>query len=317
MAATDMAVYDDGHTVMVEFASAGNSSALVDRLVALDAVTGQTLWETDNFGHRYPLRAPFWMPEGSRYMFTDDGQGRFTRIDTRSGKPMWSLQFDDGTCVRRGADIGAHVVYAAACLTGDEVTLRAVSIDAISGQSLVDKVIDRYRARLGNYPGNPAANLNLSVRAATDNTVAVNDFTAGAPRPQDWRAVSVGSGEVAWIKKPVRFRGDPGPDVLTHTFGDAGPGLAMRTEPSLLDRCTLAATPRDDQAVAWLGRQVVVADGAGLAAFSRDTCAPAGRRSASAGAYDLVAPAPGVLLGVSRSGSGLVVDGYSAAQVGT
>jgi hypothetical protein len=123
LAATAMQVYDDGHTVVIAFAGADSRfTGLVNRVVALDTVTGRSLWEADNFDGHYSLRAPIWMAEGSRYMFADDGEGRFNRIDTRTGKPIWSLQLNYGDCRVLGVDDQSHVSYASACLNGEEVT---------------------------------------------------------------------------------------------------------------------------------------------------------------------------------------------------
>jgi hypothetical protein len=66
-----------------------------------------------------------------------------------------------------------------------------------------------------------------------------------------------------------------------------------------------------------LGQQVVtLLSGPGLGAFSRDTCALAARRLPSASSYDVVLPAPGVVLAATKSGKSLVIDGYSAPQPG-
>ena len=119
-----MQAYDDGHTVVIVYAGADpKASGMVNRVMALDTITGRELWAADNFDRRFWMRAPVWMPEGSRYMFADEGGGRYTRIDTRTGKPMWSLQLDQGNCVAAGADDPRRVSYVLACLEGEQATL--------------------------------------------------------------------------------------------------------------------------------------------------------------------------------------------------
>ena len=314
LAATEMQVYDDGHSVLVHLAGGDpRASGLVSRVVALDAVTGRTLWEADDFGRHYSMRAPYWMAEGSRYMLADEGEGRYTRIDTRTGKPMWSLELNDPNCVVRGADDPDRVSYVSACISGEDVTLRVVSLNAVNGQAVLDKVIDRYHlARLDRHPQSPTANLNLSVRPATQTAIAVSDYTAGATNPHGWRAIDVTTGDSVWIKEPVPFRGNPGRDVLTEAQGASGPVLAMRRIPDLIDRCMLSEPPRRNRAVAWLGEQLVtLRSGPGIASFSRETCALVQRRLPSAAFYDALIPSPGALLAISKSGNTLVVDGYS------
>jgi hypothetical protein len=125
-----------------------------------------------------------------------------------------------------------------------------VSLNAQTGQTLLDKVIDRYHAGFDSDVMPPAANVNLSVRPATDTAIAVSDYTAGAANPYGWRAVNVTTGDSVWITDPVPFRGNPGRDALTEVQGTGGSAFAMRREPDLLVRCVLAQPPRTDQPVA-------------------------------------------------------------------
>ncbi|MFO7163372.1 MAG: PQQ-binding-like beta-propeller repeat protein [Mycolicibacterium hassiacum] len=294
-----MGVYDGGRTVVLEY---GGNSAVAQRFVALDALTGEILWQKDDVDEKYSLRAPPGIDEPSPYMIVAD-TAAWVRIDTRTGNRLWRIDLPDG-CATRGAVTATRVLSVAACADGDgddEARIMVASFDAATGERVFDKEVGRLRRpEDGGFSW-----LTTIVRPGNDDLVA---FSAGT----EWQGVNVVTGDVVPIGSgPLSYLGDPGTELLTR-MPYPEKGLEMRSGPDAAVRCRIAGEHRSDRPVAWLGEQVVTVRN-GIAAYARSDCTPGARYEDESGRVGvrLAVPAPGVLLAVRVLGDKTYIDGYA------
>jgi hypothetical protein len=307
-----MRVYDDGRTVVLHLVrreTAGRDR--VHRVVALDAITGEQLWSTDDADDSYPVPSATTIGT-SRFMIVDDGLSR-TRIDTRTGKTMWTLQLPE-RCRFHTVESPKYLAYVAGCATGLDAAVRLISADVATGTIVVDRVLDHYQL-INPRSIPPQSNMQLSVGAVTDEELAVSDYTNGAPvQNREYRAINLVTGQMTTIGRPWPYLGDPRGDVMTfdRTEGnDHLSPLTLRTGADLAVKCALPETDLPPQ-IGWLGTEVVkpVQRGA-IVGYDRRDCTPGATREAPAdGYYVRVIPAPGVLLAVRSTKGGSTVDGY-------
>lgn len=302
--AAEMRVYDEGHTVVVRFRDTDHPPGFyADKVLAFDTMTGERLWESADFDGAFLLSGDVRNPIDGDFMMRMGGDGRVTRIDTRTGRPAWTVSLPGGqSCSGAGTKVADAIVYATECRTGREVTLRVASIDPGTGRTTVDTEVERFTTTW-------AGTLPLKVLAADAKDVGLQDVRLESERNGLWRIVRRPSGPSLWSGRPARFVGEPGTRLLTRERELA---YALRTEPDLDERCRIPASGALEDTVSWLPSEVIVPrDGSTLSLFDPNNCAL--RRTLEAGGdrYAQVVPAPGVLLTVKRHGSNLIVDGYA------
>lgn len=294
-----MRVYDEGRTVVVRFAGRQE----VDYVVAFDAVRGDVLWQVDN---TYSLEDPHdFYRQRMPFLLVGDGDDRWTRIDTRTGQPQWTVDLPKD-CRHPAAVAGERLVYVATCLDGADAVYTLVSIDVATGKPVLTNEVDRFPFRSDEPEGVYA--LDPQLFPASDEVVVLTSGARGVPIR--YHRVDVRTGAVADTLLPQPFAGDPGADVLMYEA--ARKVFALRSGADLAVRCDVpAAFPVG--AVAWLGETFVVKDDGGLAAFARTDCARRAERPAEDGEFIYVVPAPGVALAVRRLGDDrMVIEGYAS-----
>ncbi|MCZ8378906.1 PQQ-binding-like beta-propeller repeat protein [Mycobacterium sp. CPCC 205372] len=298
-----MRVYDGGRTVMVRFV--GRSPEDVNYVVAFDAVSGEVLWQADDARGKYSFDGIFEFRERIPFLLAEDGEDRWTRIDTRTGESMWSIDLPRD-CQRPAAVAGERLVYVATCLDGADAVYTLVSIDAATGKPALTKEIDRFPFRSDETERVYA--LDPQLFPASDEVVVLTSGARGVPIR--YHKVDVRTGAVANTPLPQSFDGDPRGDVLT--YEPQRKVFNLRSGADLAVRCEV---PADFPigAVAWLGETFVVQDDGGLAAFARTDCARRAERPEEDGEFIYVVPAPGVTLAVRRLGDDrMVVEGYGS-----
>jgi outer membrane protein assembly factor BamB len=319
---TGVRVFDEGRTVVAAVAVGPTYSAQM--LVGLDAVTGQQLWsarstlpspESDSFD---PLRSihgvedldpsPFLI--ANRYSNTS----AWTRLDTRTGKPLWTIDAPAGPhCDGKVADTQSRIVTATVCSANDKLEVGVVVLDPGSGQRL-------WQTTLANGIPKPAGSrYELFVTPAGLDGVAL--FYGSPNRSTSQVYVNVVSHQMR----------DLGPhDNVDASFerGDrfvvAHQGQPPSTELSLYDsqglqRCALSPGLKLRKSLFGfynlylpLANGVVVYNGNGYTfqTVDNDTCAIRATQKASPAA-DWLAAAPGVVLVERIETNGTYVDGYA------
>lgn len=297
-----MRVYDDGRTVVLRFTS-GNRAPLVNYVVAFNALTGQKLWQADDFDSRHSMAAPTLLRGPLPFMLVDDGQRRWTRIDTRTGREMWSMELPNDCQYEAAASID-RISYVKACADGSDAVLTLVSVYAATGKIALEKPISRQP--LVDNPGTPLDgvwDVQLRIERGSDEALAWHNGAG-------WHAVDLATGTVTPpVGHPVEFLGDPGPELLTERIYPAH-GIEVRAGPDAAVRCEIPDEHWSGRPVAWLGEQVVILTGGDVAGFSRSDCGQGARHSPSADEPIQVIPGPGVLLAIRDLKDRSVVDGY-------
>jgi PQQ-like domain len=318
---TGVRVFDQGRTVVAAIAAGPTDSAQV--LLGLEAVTGQQLWsarstlrspESDSFD---PLRnmhgvedlAPSPFLIANRYSNTSP----WTRIDTRTGKPLWTIDAPVGPhCNGKVADTQSRIVTATVFFADDKLEVGVVVLDPSSGQRL-------WQTTLANGIPKPAGNRYELL---------------ATPAGVDGMALFYGS--------PGRSTSQVYVNVVNHQMHDLGPhdsvdaafdrgdkfvvehhGQPGSTELSLYDsqglrRCALSPELKLGGSLSGryslylpLANDVVVynINGYTFQTVDDDTCAVRATQPASK-ATDWLAAAPGVVLVERIEANGTYVDGY-------
>jgi outer membrane protein assembly factor BamB len=319
---TGVRVFDEGRTVVAAVAAGPTYSAQV--LVGLDAITGQQLWssrstlrspESDSFG---PLRnmhgvedlepGPFLI--ANRYSNTS----AWTRFDTRTGKPLWTIDAPPGPhCDGKVADTQSRIVTATVCFANDKLEVGLVVLDPGSGQRL-------WQTTLANGIPKPAGNrYELFVAPAGLDGVAV--FYGSPERSTSQIYVNVVSHQMRDLGEHdnVDASFDRGDRFVVAHHGESG-----NTELSLYDsqglrRCALNPELKLRSSLLGsyslylpLANDVVVYNSNGYVfqTVDNDNCAIGATQKASPAA-DWLAGAPGVVLVERIEANGTYVDGFA------
>ena len=300
--AADIAVFDGGETVVV------NHYGSV--LVGLDAMTGRELWrssDTDLVGAFSDSQR--WTSRTTYLLSTDKKRTKWTRYDTRTGKPMWTVPAPSTEC--DGWDGGRSVIPVSAyrCIADNIATVRIVDVDPQTGQIRWKSTLSDDVTFDGVRP--PAKQVDVgSEKAGRDGAlVDVRDR-------REYR--STVTTYVNTINHQIQDLG--GKVYLYWTHDDSEEFLASGPWPSQdfrlrgpdgQARCSFPEKPRANllaaQAVI-LGQQVVFADKE-LKVFNRNDCAPVATLPTPEYTRQIVA-APGVVLVVRTDATGTYVDGY-------
>jgi outer membrane protein assembly factor BamB len=318
---TGVRVFDEGRTVVAAVAVGPTYSAQV--LVGLDAVTGQRLWSA-----RSPLRSPesdSFDPLRNVHGVEDLEPGPFlianrnsntsawTRFDTRTGKPLWTIDAPVGPhCDGKVADTQSRIVTATVCSANNKLEVGVVVLDPGSGRRL-------WQTTLAKDIPNPVGNrYELVVTPAGLDGVALFYGSPGRSTSQIY--VDVVSHQMrdlgphdnvdASFERGDRFvvehHGQP-PSIELSLYDSQGlrrcalsPGLKLRR--SLFGSYNLYLP---------LANGVVVynSNGYTFQTVDNDSCAIRATQKASPAA-DWLAAAPGVVLVERIETNGTYVDGF-------
>ena len=205
-------VFDDGRTVVVAQNAGPDGQARV--LVGLDAVTGREIWserstlpdpEANSFDphlnmHGIERREPSPFLIANRSSDTS----AWTRFDTRTGKPMWTVDSPVGHgCSGRVADTESLIVTATACSANGNANVGVVLQDPRSGKQV-------WQATLAeNIPDRPDQRFDIHATPAGRDGIEIAYGPANAPTNRVYV------------------------NVLSHNLRDLGPDdrIAASTEP--------------------------------------------------------------------------------------
>jgi outer membrane protein assembly factor BamB len=306
-------VFDDGRTVLVAFESAVvDGTSLAGHVVALDAITGSVLWTSYDPEIMKALEGEFFDPRtANSYLMRRDADRRWTRIDTRTGEPTWSID-SPKECPRRAAGAGDHIALVSQCVENDQVVYRLETVGAVTGKTLVDKVINTFRIPDGIDREIFMRDTDIHLVALGGGAIAVGDYSVWAPENASaWRAMNTTTGtDVILPGQPLASTGPADGSVLTQVSTYPRDVVDLRDGPRLEVRCQLGARLAYDERAVWLGSQVVFDTEDVLTAFSRTDCAPTAV-TREPGEIIGVYAAPGALLVARKDGRRVLVDGYS------
>ncbi|MEZ0364093.1 PQQ-binding-like beta-propeller repeat protein [Mycobacterium sp. pUA109] len=314
-------VFDAGQTVVVRL---GYHSVLI----GLDAMTGQQLWMSndaallDAYDHRRSAEAPFLVSAGGE----DHQSTTWTRFDTRTGTPLWTIPSPAAACNSWSAS-WQLLVAAFLCSANKRADIRFVALDPQTGQQQWHTTLAR---DLPYTDADRHADLfePHTSRAGRDGYV-VSYITSWAPRAPTGTAfyVNPGTGIVHDLggNNDVADRTlDASPDFITGKSGLRSPDGQLR--------CVLDYRPQNVDVTSepgvgigneWLG--LILADEVVFAlwqdsgdhsqnftlkTFDRNTCALIATLPTPARTATLVS-APGVTLVARTDDTGTYVDGYN------
>jgi hypothetical protein len=321
VAAYGLRVFDDGHTVVVALNAGPDGQARV--LVGLDAVTGREIWsqrstlpdpEANSFrpdrnmhGVERHEPSPFLIANRS------SDKSAWTRYDTKTGKPMWTVDSPVGHgCSGRVADTDSLIATATMCPVNGSMNVGVVLQDPASGKqvwqaTLVENVPDQPDHRFG-MQATPAGRDGIEVAYgpanAPTNRVYVNVLSHNLRDlgPDDRVAASTEPGDVFVMQHQQ-------PDVTQLSlYGTNG-----------VQRCGLSPDLKLKQALFGdydlylpLYNAVVFYDtnAHALQTVDATTCAVGGTQPVSA-ATDWLGTAPGLVWLQRVEHDGTYVDGYS------
>jgi PQQ-like domain len=318
---TGVRVFDDGRTVVAAVAAGPNNSAQL--LVGLDAITGQQLWsarstlrspESDSFD---PLRNMHGVEElepgpfliANRFSNTS----AWTRIDTRTGKPLWTIDAPVGPhCNGKVADTQSRIVTATVCFAPDKLAVGVVVLDPDSGQRL-------WQTTLANGIPKPAGNrYELFVTPAGLDGVAL--LYGSSERSTSQIYVNVVSHQMRDLgpHDNVAASFDRGDRFVVQHHDESGSIELSLYDSQGLRRCALSPGLKLQSSLFAtyslylpLADDVVFYDSNGYTfqTVDDDTCAIRATQKASPAA-DWLAAAPGVVLVQQIEANGTYVDGY-------
>ncbi|SHV51694.1 PQQ enzyme repeat [Mycobacteroides abscessus subsp. abscessus] len=295
----EMAVFDQASTVVL---LGGSPSTLI----GLDAMTGRELWSSTDrslvhaFGGyvNYIRRRP-------PYLLANSDLSKWTRYDTRTGRPMWTVPAPSTECQGWYGGLTSLPGSVYRCVSGDKADVRFVDIDPSTGQI-------RWKTTLLSELPYSGQNRN-AIRPRIEQA-GRDGYTMGA---QLESGDDVGAFVNAATRHVLDFHGhvsvyrtrDDSADFLSR-----GPDRANASTlrgPDGQARCALPEPPLADISearAAILGAEVVFAEKR-LEVFSRENCAPIAVVPQADYVEDILA-APGAVLVVRTDDSGTYVDGY-------
>jgi hypothetical protein len=318
---TGARVFDEGRTVVAAVTAGTTDDAQV--LVGLDAVTGQQLWSARST-LREPESAsfhPFRNMHGvetlspSPFLIADRYSGaRWTRFDTRTGKPLWTIDSPVGhDCHGDAADTQSRIVTATVCSANGKADMGLVALDPSSGQRLWQPTLTT------GIPDPPGRRYMLFVTPAGLDGVALSYGSPAWSTTQSYANVVTHEMRDLGPHDKVIASAEPGDAFIVQHRGESG-----ATELSLYDshglrRCALPpglALSRDifgfSDPYLVLANKVVVYDmnAHKLQTLDRNTCAVLATQQTSS-VPDWLAAAPGVVLVERIAADGTYVDGYT------
>lgn len=313
-------VFDGGRTVVAAVTAGPTYDEHV--LVGLDAVTGRQLWttrstlqepEADSF-HPYRNTHGVAGREPSPFLIANRSSDKaaWTRIDTRTGKPMWTVDAPVGRdCYGRVADTQTLIATATVCLGEDTADVGLVVLNPESGQRVWQTTLAKA------LPHGNDQYLQLRVTPAGSDGVEV--YYGRPSRTEVNRYVNVG-GHVVRDLGSGYVRASPQPADVFIVAHDAGSGASDLSlyDANGLQRCTLspgidlAGDPMGDYSdYLPLAQQVLVFDwkSDSMQMIDKNTCAPGDSRPVSEASW--LAAAPGAVLIERSDANGTYVDGYA------
>ncbi|BBX34944.1 hypothetical protein MMAG44476_31516 [Mycolicibacterium mageritense DSM 44476 = CIP 104973] len=298
---SDMHVFDDGATVVARFAPDGGRFGVA---VGLDAMTGQVLWRSAD--HEITsavagMGADSGLSANEPLYLVVPGESTLTRIDTRTGRKLWSVGVpDDYSSVDSEAGVG----YFTGAENNGRTDVHYVSLDPQTGNARFDVVAATYRvAEEDTY----ASNHVRAVKQAGRNGVV---FTTRADGGTHY--LNALTGQVFPFDGDLLFSTVATDDFVAseHSFQPNTPSInAIREQPDGRVRCPLpegvVVGPTD-----WLADEVIYADRAGLIAYRRSDCSEVPAAGPRVPTGDLTA-VPGVVLVADLNPASLVIRGYA------
>lgn len=318
---TGIRVFDEGRTVVAATAVGPTNTAQL--LVGMDAVTGRQLWsarstlrepEVDSF-HPYRNTHGVESLEPSSFLIENrsTGNSAWTRFDTRTGKPMWTVDSPVGTdCYGKVADTLSRIATATACFGKDKVDVDVVALDPASGQKVWQAALAR------NIPQGKDNHSQMVVTPAGSDGVEVQYGAPGRSLINTYVNVSSHVMRDFGPRESVQASPERGDVFVVGRFrppSDTDLGLY---DSNGVQRCALrpgTEIPRDLMGdyhlYLPLANELLVYNGKsnGFQTIDKNTCAVLTTKPTSPPA-DWLAAAPGVVL-VERIGNdGTFVDGY-------
>jgi hypothetical protein len=319
---TGFRVFDEGRTVVAAVAVGPTNMAQL--LVGLDSVTGRQLWSArstlrgpgaDSF-HPYRNTHGVESHEPSPFLIADrssDGSA-WTRFDTRTGKPMWTVDTPVGPdCNGQVADTQSRIATATVCFGKDKVDVGVVVLDPESGQkvwqaTLARDIPDRKDNR-SQMVVTPAGSDGVDVyyggpgRSALNTYVNVTSHVMRDLGPRDSVEASPERGDVFVVR---HFRPPNGTDLGLYDSNG-------------VQRCTLSPGMQipedlmgDYHLYLPLANQILPYDRQikTFKTIDKNTCAVLTTQPTSSAA-DWLAAAPGAVLVERIERDGTFVDGYA------
>lgn len=265
----DVRVYDNGATVIIGQDLAGKGPAL---LVALDAMTGEQLWQRRDAQLLKAFSADSGLYEPGPYLIYRD-DATWTRFDARTGRTLWSVPNPGGCPVREAVDTLDSLASLVSCEHGDTIDRRIVFADPGTGNKTWDHSI------FGVLASSAAAVDALDVRPwPTGQSGVYLQVTSRGPTPStDFYIDTVAQQVVALPDKTAvqttagpdssflvqQFEPNPGWTVLS-VYGSDGRPRCTTTTPLYPSRSLLPARRHQDVGYVSLREGVVFYD------FNRD-----------------------------------------------
>lgn len=315
-------VFDEGRTVVLAVNAGPDGQARL--LVGLDAVTGREIWserstlpdpEANSF---HPDRNMHGIEnvEPSPFLIANRSSGKspWTRYDTRTGKPMWTVDTPVGPdCRGRVADTQSEIATATVCFANGKVNLGVVVQDPASGKqvwqaTLAENIPDQPHHRFDVHvtpAGRDAIELAYGPANAPANRVYVNVLSHNLRDlgPDDRVAASTEPGDVFVLQHQQQ------PDVSALSLYDTNGVQRCGLSPDLKLKKALFG---DYDVYLPLYSDVVFYDANthALQTVDANTCAAHGTQPVSA-ATDWLDAAPGLVWLQRVERDGTYVDGYS------
>jgi outer membrane protein assembly factor BamB len=311
-------VFDEGRTVVAEVPAGPTGKDGL--LIGLNAVTGAELWSRrwdPDIGGFDPGRNKHGIEdfEPSPFLITNrrPDKSAWTRIDTTTGKPMWTVDAPLGDhCWGRVADTQSQIATATVCSDGGKAKIGVVVQDPGSGRQI-------WQTTFSNaLPGGPDSRVDVRATPAGLDGIAV-----------DYGAVG-GSSTLTYVNTASHTVLDLAPHdsvrasfqradvfIVEHSHEATGGELSLYGADGLR-RCSLPPglavgknVTGDYAAYLALANEVVVYDGnhRTFQTFDKNTCAPGAITPAASA--DWMAAAPGALLVERIESDGTYVDGYA------
>jgi hypothetical protein len=315
-------VFDDGRTVVAAVNAGPDRQARV--LVGLDAVTGREIWterstlpdpETKSF---HPYQNTYGIENHSPSPFLianrSSDESAWTRYDTKTGKPMWTVDSPVGHgCSGRVADTESLIATATVCPANGNVNVGVVLQDPASGKqvwqaTLVENVPDRPDQRFDVHAtpaGRDGIELAYGPANAPTNRVYVNVLSHNLRDlgPDERVAASTQPGDVFVMQHQQQ------PDVTQLSlYGTNGVQRCGLSPDLKLKRALLG----DYDVYLPLYSAVVFYDtnAHALQTVDANTCAASGTQPVSAAA-DWLDAAPGLVWLQRTEHDGTYIDGYN------
>jgi hypothetical protein len=315
-------VFDEGRTVVAAVAAGPTYEARV--LVGLDAVTGRQLWsarsalrgpEADSF-HPYRNTHGVESHEPSPFLIGNRSSdtSAWTRFDTRTGKPVWTVDAPVGRdCYGRVADTQSRIATATVCYANDKVKVGLVVLDPESGKQLWQTTL------ASDIPDRPESRFSLWITPAGRDGVELSYGAADVPRVHTYLNVVTHEMRDLGPRESVEASAERGDVFVVEHFAQPNGTDLSLYDSNGVQRCKLSPGMEipedlmgDYHLYLPLANQVLLYDRKikTFKTVDENTCAVLATQHAS-GAVDWLAAAPGVVLIERIETNGTYVDGYA------